>query len=148
MGQWGRPGRRSYAGGNPRRGTGNQAQGDGSHSQAPRAHLRRPFIEYQMCLFRKQGIIDLVLCVGYPGHLVEKHLADGRESVFPSDIGTEQDRLLVRPAPLKQAEDLLETSFSSSTATATYQLPGMQTMNSLNVHSRRREEVSDEERLV
>jgi NDP-sugar pyrophosphorylase family protein len=62
-------------------------------------------------LFRSQGITGLVLCVGYLGHLVEEHLADGREFGVSIRYSYEQGRLMGTAGAIKQAEDLLEDVF-------------------------------------
>ena len=39
----------------------------------------RPFIEYQFNLLAAQGLKDILLCTGHRGHLIEKHVGDGRQ---------------------------------------------------------------------
>lgn len=38
---------------------------------------KKPFLEYEICLLRKSGINDFVLCVGYLGKMVEDYFGDG-----------------------------------------------------------------------
>ncbi|MHB8414572.1 MAG: sugar phosphate nucleotidyltransferase [Acidiferrobacteraceae bacterium] len=37
----------------------------------------RPFIDHQLALLRSQGVERAVLCVGYLGEMIEKHVGDG-----------------------------------------------------------------------
>lgn len=37
----------------------------------------RPFLEYQLELLKKHGIVDIVLCTGYLGEKIEEHFGDG-----------------------------------------------------------------------
>jgi len=37
----------------------------------------RPFIEHQFELLKKNSLHDVLLCIGYLGHMVERHVGDG-----------------------------------------------------------------------
>lgn len=37
----------------------------------------RPFIEHQLELLRKNRVEDVLLCIGYQGEMIEKHVGDG-----------------------------------------------------------------------
>ena len=71
----------------------------------------RPFIEYQIDLFRTEGVCDLVLCVGHLGHLIEEHLGDGRRFGVRIHYSHEGHRLLGTAGAIKTAEPHLEDVF-------------------------------------
>lgn len=71
----------------------------------------RPFIEYQIDMFRAFGVTDLVLCVGYLGHRIEEHLGDGRKFDVSIRYGYERGALLGTAGALKNVEPLLESVF-------------------------------------
>jgi len=72
--------------------------------------LGKPFIEYQLELFKSHGIDDVVLCVGYLADKIMKHLADGRRFGLTIRYSVEKD-LLGTAGALKKAEDLLDEEF-------------------------------------
>ncbi len=37
----------------------------------------RPFVEHQLELLVRGGLCEVLMCVGYKGHLIERHLGDG-----------------------------------------------------------------------
>lgn len=39
----------------------------------------KPFIEHQLGLLRSCGLLDVLICIGHQGELIEKHLGDGSE---------------------------------------------------------------------
>jgi NDP-sugar pyrophosphorylase family protein len=71
----------------------------------------KPFLEYQIELLRRHGIMSIVLCVGYLGHMVKDYFGDG--SKFGVDIrySDEGQRLLGTAGALKRAEPLLDDEF-------------------------------------
>jgi len=71
----------------------------------------KPFLEYQLELLRRHGIMSVVLCVGHLGHIVKRHFGDG--SGFGVDIRYSEDgqRLLGTAGALKRAEPLLDDEF-------------------------------------
>ncbi len=71
----------------------------------------RPFIEYQIELFRRRGVRDLIICTGHLGHLIEEHLGDGRRFDVSVRYGYEHDGLLGTAGAVKNVEPLLEDAF-------------------------------------
>ncbi len=71
----------------------------------------RPFIEYQIELFRYHRVRDLIICVGYLGHLIEEHLGDGRRFDVSIRYGYERDGLLGTAGAVKNVEPLLADAF-------------------------------------
>jgi len=71
----------------------------------------RPFIDYQLELLRRNGVHDIVLCVGHLGELLEDHLKSG--AAFGLDIRYSWDgpKLLGPAGALKRAERLVEERF-------------------------------------
>jgi N-acetyl-alpha-D-muramate 1-phosphate uridylyltransferase len=72
---------------------------------------RRPFIEYQIELFHRRGVRDLIICIGHLGHLIEEHLGDGRRFDVSIRYGYERDGLLGTAGAIKNVEPLLEDAF-------------------------------------
>lgn len=71
----------------------------------------RPFIEYQIDLFRRWGVDDLIICAGHLGHLIQEHLGDGRRFGIAIRYGREQERLLGTAGAIKNVERLLDDKF-------------------------------------
>lgn len=71
----------------------------------------RPFIEYQIDLFRSQGITDLLLCVGYLGHLIEERLGNGQKFGVSIRYSYERDGLVGTAGAIKNAEKSLAEAF-------------------------------------
>lgn len=71
----------------------------------------RPFIDYQIELFRAHGVHDLIICVGHLGHLIEDHLGDGRRFGLTIRYGYEREGLLGTAGAVKNVEDFLEDAF-------------------------------------
>lgn len=71
----------------------------------------KPFLEYQIELLLRHGIMRVVLCVGHLGHVVKRYFGDG--SRFGVDIRYSEDgqRLLGTVGALKRAEPLLDDEF-------------------------------------
>jgi len=72
--------------------------------------LGKPFIEYQLELFKSHGIDDVVLCVGYLADKIIKHLGDGERFGLTIRYSVEKEPLGTAGA-LKEAEELLEEQF-------------------------------------
>ncbi len=70
----------------------------------------RPFLEYQVDLLRRQGVVDLVLCTGYMHELVEAHFGDGRRWGLRIRYAIETTPLGTGGA-VRNALDLLEPAF-------------------------------------
>jgi MurNAc alpha-1-phosphate uridylyltransferase len=71
----------------------------------------RPFLEYQLDLFKRHGLRDIVLCVGHLGDQIKEHFGDG--SVFGVDIrySEEGEKLLGTAGAIHKAERFLANEF-------------------------------------
>lgn len=71
----------------------------------------RPFLEYQLDLFKRNGIRDIVLCVGHLGEQIREYFGDG--SRFGVDIrySEERERLLGTAGAIRKAERFLAEEF-------------------------------------
>lgn len=69
----------------------------------------KPFLEYKINHIKKYGIKDIVLCVGYLGHIVEEYFKDG--SKFGVKIKYSKDDMLGTGGSIKNAESLLDEEF-------------------------------------
>jgi len=70
----------------------------------------KPFIEYQIELLKKNGIKDIVLCVGHLSEQIKNHLGDGRK--FGINIKySQENELLGTGGAIKNAEKLLDKEF-------------------------------------
>ena len=79
----------------------------------PKAMLkfrRKTFLEYQLELFRRGGIKDIVLCLGHMGEQIERHFGNGRKYGVSIKYSFE-DRLLGTAGALKKAEVWLNDVF-------------------------------------
>lgn len=72
--------------------------------------LGRPFLEYQLEFLKKNGVRNVVLCVGHLGEQIEKYFGDGRKYGVNIKYSRE-DRLLGTAGALKKARGLLEDVF-------------------------------------
>lgn len=71
----------------------------------------RPFLEYQIELLRKNGIKEIVLCVGYLADQVKDYFGDGTGFGVDIRYSEEQGQLLGMAGALKNAEPLLAEEF-------------------------------------
>ncbi len=71
----------------------------------------RPFLEYQLALLRGHGVVDIVLCTGYLGDMLESHFGDGSRFGVSIRYGREDTHLLDTAGALKNAEELLNEDF-------------------------------------
>src|SRR5436309_281645 len=71
----------------------------------------RPFIDHQLRLLRARGFRHAVLCLGYRGEQVERHVGDG--AAFELEVKTSYDgeKLLGTAGALKKAASLLSDPF-------------------------------------
>ena len=86
--------------------------GDLTRNQ-PKAMVKvreRFFLEYQLELLKKDGIKNIVLCIGHMGEQIEKYFGDGRKYGVNIRYSFE-DKLLGTGGALKKAEDVLEDPF-------------------------------------
>ena len=70
----------------------------------------KPFLQYQIELLRRQGVEDIVLCIGYLGEKIEEYFGDGRKFGVRIKYSREEKPLGTAGA-LKKAENLLEDPF-------------------------------------
>lgn len=71
----------------------------------------KPFIEYQLDMLSKQRITDVVLCIGYLGDQIERHVGDGCKFGVKVKYSYEEKKLLGTAGALKNAEHLLNEQF-------------------------------------
>jgi NDP-sugar pyrophosphorylase family protein len=71
----------------------------------------RPFIDHQLALLRKKGIIQVVLCVGYLGELIEEYVGDGSHWGLDVQYSYDGDVLLGTGGAVKKALSLLPDTF-------------------------------------
>src|SRR5581483_11634092 len=77
----------------------------------PMVHIKgKPFLEHQIELLKKHGLVNTVLCIGYLGNVIETYFGDGGKfGVNISYSRNNQD--LGTGGALKNSEHLLESEF-------------------------------------
>ena len=70
----------------------------------------RPFIEYQLELLSKNGITNIVLCLGHLGGQIERHLGDGAKSGVNIKYSHEE-RPLGTAGAIKNAQQHIKGDF-------------------------------------
>jgi NDP-sugar pyrophosphorylase family protein len=78
-------------------------------SMVPVAH--RPFLEYQLQLLKKNGICDVVLCVGHLHEQIISYFGDGNAFGVRISYSRETDKLLGTGGALRNALSLLHKKF-------------------------------------
>lgn len=63
----------------------------------------RPFVDHQLALLRAQGYTRVVLCVGYLGEMIERHLGDGAALGMQISYVMDGPRLLGTGGALRRA---------------------------------------------
>ena len=71
----------------------------------------KPFLEHQLNLLRGQGILRVVLCLGYLGELVQRQFGDGREFGVELDYSFDGPVLLGTAGAVRQALPKLADKF-------------------------------------
>jgi len=71
----------------------------------------KPFLYYQIKLFKKNGFANFLLCVGYKGSFIKKYFGDGSKLGVRIVYSDEGQHLLGTAGALKKAEKLLEKEF-------------------------------------
>jgi NDP-sugar pyrophosphorylase family protein len=71
----------------------------------------RPFIDHQLQLLSRNGIKDVVLCLGYLGEQIEAFVGDGSAWSLRVKYSWERGELLGTGGALKLAEPLLDKTF-------------------------------------
>ena len=72
---------------------------------------KKPFLEYQLDLFKRSGVFDVLLCVGHLGDSIEEYFGAGKKFGVNLTYSREGKRLLGTAGALKNAEKLLEKEF-------------------------------------
>jgi NDP-sugar pyrophosphorylase family protein len=83
-------------------------------SEVPKALIPiggKPFLHHQIDLLKRQGIRDIVLCVGHLGDRVKDYFGDGRWLGVRIKYSEEKDQLLGTAGAIKNAEPLLRDDF-------------------------------------
>lgn len=70
-----------------------------------------PFIAHQIAELRRQGVTDVVCCVGHHGELIEKTMGDGKNVGVRIKYSYDGDRLLGTGGALKKAARMLGETF-------------------------------------
>lgn len=71
----------------------------------------RPFIDHQLALLRAQGYRNVVLCVGYLGEMLERHVGDGASHGVRVSYSRDWPQLLGTGGAVRRALPMLEESF-------------------------------------
>jgi NDP-sugar pyrophosphorylase family protein len=71
----------------------------------------RPFLEYQIELLKRNGIRDIVLCVGHLSEKIEQYFEDGSRFDVEIRYSREEKGLLGTGGAVKNAERLLDSEF-------------------------------------
>jgi len=71
----------------------------------------RPFVDHQLALLARHGVRRVVLCLGYLGEQVEKHVGDGSRFGLHVAYSHDGDRLLGTGGALRRALPLLGETF-------------------------------------
>lgn len=71
----------------------------------------KPFLQYQIELFKHSGIRDIVLCVGYLAEKIMECFGDGGKFGVKVRYSVEGNRLLGTAGALKRSESLLDDVF-------------------------------------
>jgi N-acetyl-alpha-D-muramate 1-phosphate uridylyltransferase len=83
-------------------------------SQMPKSLISfngKPFLEYQLELFKKQGFLNVVLCVGYLGEQIEKYFGNGENFGVHLTYSYDGPTLLGTGGALRQANAYLSDVF-------------------------------------
>jgi len=92
----------------------------------------KPFLDHQLQLLRENGIDEIVLCVGYLGEVIEKHVGNGR--AFGVDVLYSWDgpELLGPAGALKRASGLVQDRFFVTYGDAYLRAPYQRVMRTLS----------------
>lgn len=71
----------------------------------------KPFLEHQLELLKKNGISDMIFCIGYKGEQIENYFGDGKRFGVKIRYSREKEKLLGTGGALKKAEKLLDEVF-------------------------------------
>jgi NDP-sugar pyrophosphorylase family protein len=82
--------------------------------QVPKSLLRvagRPFVDHQLALLARQGMRQVVLCIGHLGQQIEEHVGDGRRFGLEVRFCHDGPQLLGTGGALRRALPLLGEAF-------------------------------------
>lgn len=71
----------------------------------------KPFLAYQLDRLKRNGVTDIVLCLGYLGEQIESYFGEGKQFGVSIRYSYDGERLLGTGGALKNAERLLEDRF-------------------------------------
>lgn len=71
----------------------------------------KPFLQYQIEILKKNGITDIVLCVGYLHEKIREYFGTGRKYGVKLAYSTEKNKLLGTAGALKNASGFLDREF-------------------------------------
>lgn len=71
----------------------------------------KPFLQYQLEMFKRNGIEDVVLCVGYLAEKIMSYFGDGSMFGIKINYNVEQEKLLGTAGAIRSAEPYLEEDF-------------------------------------
>jgi len=71
----------------------------------------KPFVQHQIELFKKNGITDIVICIGYKGQQIIDYFGYGSRFGVKIQYSDEGENLMGTAGALKKAENLLEDTF-------------------------------------
>lgn len=71
----------------------------------------KPFLQYQLEIFKRNGIKDVVLCVGYLAEKIMNYFGDGSMLGIKINYNVEQEKLLGTAGAIRSAEPYLEEDF-------------------------------------
>ena len=80
----------------------------------PKSMIRineKPFLEYQIELLKKSGLVDILLCAGYLGSQIKDYFGDGKKFGVSLSYSEEKQELVGTGGALKKAENLLADEF-------------------------------------
>ena len=71
----------------------------------------KPFLEYQLEYLKREGVKDVVLCVGYLGELIEKTVGDGSRFGLNISYSYDGEKLLGTGGAIRKALTMLKSDF-------------------------------------
>lgn len=72
---------------------------------------KKPFLEYQIELLKKNNIKDIVICAGYLNNKIRAYFSNGSKWGVSIRYSIERDKLLGTAGALKKAQKLLDDDF-------------------------------------
>ncbi len=72
----------------------------------------KPFLEHQLSLLRSNGVVDVVLCVGFLAHMITEYFGDGSRFGVRIVYSHEGEVLLGTGGAVRKAAPLLQQEFA------------------------------------